>query len=182
MGKSKGPRAKPRQDSPPQPPPQKPGPGKPENRFLRLWKLFWAVVGPLIAAGSAAANFTPDLSISTSVNVDPTQTFGTQFAVTNIGRIPVRDLSFSCGLRGREIHIGVLSLNPINIAGVNYLPAGATVTRSCFNESKDVLGADLEVQVHYRWPVLPTGGTKSVLFVPVRTTTGFVMVPSYQNN
>lgn len=182
MGKSKGPRVRPK-PGPPQPPPQPHhAPEKSENRFIRYWKLFWAVVGPLIAAGSAAANFIPELAVTTSVNLDPAQTFGTGFAVTNIGRIPVRDVSFSCGLRGREIHIGVLGLNPGNIAGVRYLPTGQTVTRSCFDESRDVLGASLDVQVHYKWPVLPITGTKSVLFTPVHTTSGFVMVPNYQTN
>jgi hypothetical protein len=135
---------------------------------------------PLIAAGSAAANFTPDLSIATSANVDPTHTFGMQFPVTNIGGIPVRNLSFSCGLRGRVIAIGSLGMG--NIAPANYPPKGQTVTRSCLNESKEVVGATLVVQVNYQWPVVPIGGTKSVAFVPVHTTNGFVMVPDYQNN
>jgi hypothetical protein len=103
-----------------------------------------------------------------------------QFAVTNIGRIPVRNLRFSCGLQGRVIAIGSLGME--YVAPANYLPTGQTVTRGCFNESKDVVGATLVVQVNYQWPVLPIGGTKSVSFVPVHTTTGFVMVPDYQNN
>jgi hypothetical protein len=178
VGKSKGPRVKRKSEDPRQ---EKDDPIRPENRFFRYWKLFWAIGGPLIAAISTAMNFQPELSITTGANIDPTQTFAMQFAVSNTGRVPVRNLRFSCSLRGGgPVFIG--SMRPGNIAPVQYLPKGQTVTRGCFNESKDIIGATLLVNVNYDWPWLPIiGGAKAVSFVPVKTTTGFVMVPDYQN-
>jgi hypothetical protein len=103
-----------------------------------------------------------------------------QFAVTNTGKVPVRNLRFSCGLRGRTVYIGSLRIG--NISPADYLPRGQTITRTCFNESNDVTDATLVVTVHFDWPVLPVSEAKDVSFVPVRTTNGFVMVPDYQNN
>jgi len=101
-----------------------------------------------------------------------------QFAVTNTGRVPVRNLRFTCALRGQAVFIG--SLRPGNIEPARDLPKGQTITRGCFSESNDIRGASLWVDVTYDWPLLPISATKSVSFVPLKTTAGFVMVPDYQ--
>jgi hypothetical protein len=137
--------------------------------------------GGHIAALSTAWSFQPDLSIATSTNVDPAQTFATEFAVTNTGKVLVRNLRFACALKGSAISMGFLRIGSDTIAPVENLPKGQTVTRGCFKESRDIVGASLLVTVNYDWPILPITGTKATLFVPVKTTSGFVMVPDYQN-
>lgn len=139
------------------------------------WKFCWALGGPVSAAFALA----PKISLAPSVNVDPSQTFGMQFSATNSGSLPAWNVRFSCALPGPAVSIGVLA--PGNISPVPTLPGGATVTRNCFSESRDILGTDLVVKARYEWPLLPRQWETTVRFTAVKTASGYVIVPDYKN-
>ena len=123
--------------------------------FSNSWKLFWAFGGPTLSILGAWAYWHPSLSIASGVNLDPSQSFQTQFVVTNTGHSSIYDVTFFCGLRGEVSVMNDLEVSdPETLMPVATLEGGGTVSRGCFTKSKDITGMMLLVQVRYNLPVL----------------------------
>src|ERR1700757_509233 len=66
-------------------------------KLLRRWQNTWSILGPIVTLISLFFLLKPSVTIEPSVNLDPSQTFATQFLITNRGHVPAYNVQFSCG-------------------------------------------------------------------------------------
>ena len=100
-----------------QPPPdiEQPAP-KPQvspqtQGFSFYWKETWAYIGPVVALVGAWSFWSPAVSIAAGANLDASQKLATEFVVSNVGRVPIYNVTFECDLLGKEMLITELDLD-----------------------------------------------------------------------
>lgn len=147
------------------------------SSFGAVWKDVWAYLGPFFTLVGVWAYWSPSLTITSGVNLDPSQSLQTQFVVTNNGHVPVRDVNLTCGLLSDKVAFDQLdtinnSLRPIAVLG-----PGMTASRGCFSQSQNVTGAILKIEAHYRWPIINRIETVKAFFSALKGRDGNYLVP-----
>ena len=122
---------------------------------------------------------TPQIRVLPSVIIDPQNSFGTQLAIVNQGRIPVYDLHFSCNVNsdapnGIIRNLGIQAGPPISIFWPNQ-----TATRNC-SIMIAVENAKVYAMVRYRWPIIGWHTTAPFLFALRKGSSGFFLVPDVE--
>lgn len=143
------------------------------------WKIFWAVVGPLIALAGLWFNLAPSLSVYAGVNIDQSQMYSTQIMIDNKGKTNIYDLSFECviGPGGGSIHIDLLEMHSSDISSVKVLAPGQQVTKACARSSLVNGNNALKFVTKFRWPLLGWQDSKSVTFDIKKGPPGYFLVP-----
>jgi hypothetical protein len=160
-------------------------PQTPKPRRLRslgggawgTWKAFWAFAGPLMASTTFYSFLAPNISIESSVNLDPSQPLATQFLISNRGHLSVFDVRFSCAFNGRSVYIGHFVAGNSTLKPVHQLEPKASVTRGCAIESSDVSIPDVVVTAFYKLPLLGLETSQSAHFSVRKGAPGFFLVP-----
>lgn len=147
-----------------------------------MWQEFWSVVGPIFVLITFYSNFTPAIAIGPSVNLDKAQTYSTQILITNTGRVPVYDLTFSCLFGGPTGRMDVYRLGddsePDDLAPVQRLAAGQPITKACATTS-DVGGNNqLTFVVNFKWPLIGYRDSRTAFFEIKEGREGHFLLPS----
>jgi hypothetical protein len=148
------------------------------------WKSSWVVLGPVFALITFYSSFTPTISITPGPSLDKTQTYSTQILITNIGRVPIYDLSFGCGFGSGPGTMRVVNLEGLgnDLAPVQKLAPGQPTTRSCAVASNVQGSNSLTFTVRFKWPLVGwlSGwqDSKSVRFDVKEGRDGKFLVPS----
>jgi hypothetical protein len=142
------------------------------------WQVSWALLGPIFGY----LNFAPAISITPGPNLDKTQTYSTQIFITNTGKVPVYDLSFSCVFGGATGRMDVRNLaddsQPDDLAPVQRLAAGQPITKACATTS-DVGGNNrLTFVVNFKWPLIGYRDSRAAVFDVKEGPEGHFLLPS----
>jgi hypothetical protein len=152
---------------------------RPQLRAWGLWKTAWAFIGPIVGLITFYTNFTPAISIAPGVNIDKTQTFSTQLLVTNTGRVPVYNLTFSCGFGSSNLMvIKHLETHIQDIAPIPKLIAGQSVSKACAYRSEMFGNLRLNFTVTFEWPIIGATDTKTASFIVKEGPDGYFLLPS----
>ena len=111
------------------------------QQVWKVWQVFWAFGGPIIAVNGLWFTMTPSIAIEPSVNIDPAKIYATQILVTNRGHVPVYDVKVDCGIGmggGQTVLNGIM--HRPDIRPIACLDAGEAITRSCDVGSIDIQG------------------------------------------
>jgi hypothetical protein len=98
-------------------------------RFWRWWQFAWAVLGPIFALTGFIYTMWPQVTITTSPTLDPTDPLGTLFVISNSGRLPVRALQFGCQIAAAQMWLQ--RITTAELQAVAELKPGQQVTRRC---------------------------------------------------
>jgi hypothetical protein len=120
----------------------------------------------------------PKITIQASVNASPNEAFGTQFAVTNQGNVPVIDVRFSC--RVDASGQATLSNVVITRTAASVLWPGRTTTQNCGIGAIIDLNARVHVSVNYRWPIYFIKSTSQSYFRGLKGSAGYFLVPDVE--
>jgi hypothetical protein len=145
----------------------------------------WVVGLSLIAILQFAYAFKPSLTIDAGPNLDIRDPLRTLIRITNVGRIRLNKLEFSCILlpSHNKFKSNVPGQEPVTV-----LAPGASATRDCAAHSghgdirmkiPDPLDLRLDVIVDYEWPFLGWSDqeTKHFSTRQNRNTGEFILVP-----
>jgi hypothetical protein len=149
------------------------------SRLWKIWEVFWAFTGPIIAVIALWFEMRPLVTVEPSVNIEPTNLYATQILITNRGHVPVYGVHFGCGIGaggGRTVFSG--TLRPPDIRPIARLDAGQAITRSCDVGQIDIQGnSRLSFEMSYAWPLIGWLETKRVLFDVKKGAPGYFLVP-----
>jgi hypothetical protein len=159
------------------------------KRRWEIWKTGWAFLGPIVGLITFWYNFTPSLMISAGSNIDKTQRYSTQVIITNTGRVPIYDLTFTCGfifltegqVWGKHMKFDIQDKSP-----VPRLNPGEPIGKACASQSEleGNAGLGLSFKVNFRWPFIGywplIGGqdSKTAFFEVKSGHEGYFLVPS----
>ena len=134
------------------------------SRLLIGWEKFWAFAGPLVSILSLAQYYWPAISITTGANLRPRDLFQTDFIVTNTGHTSVYDVSFTCGLIGTSVAIGVVTNEGNDLAKIPELLPNHPASRGCFGRSLMAGGPWIKVSADYKWPLIGRVSRETAFF------------------
>ena len=145
--------------------------------FGPAWKGFWSYAGPLFTLLGLWVYWTPNVAITSGVNLDPLQQLQTQFVVTNIGHVSVYHLAFTCTVIGDNLQIGELKSTYGSLQPMAALRPGDAASRGCFTKSFDVSGTALKVEAHFIWPLINRPDMAIAYFSVRKGASGTFLVP-----
>jgi hypothetical protein len=145
----------------------------------RYWQLVWAVLGPILAVTSFVYAMWPQVTITTFPTLDPNDPLGTQFLISNNGRLPVRDLQFGCQVAAAQMWLQ--RITTADLQAVAELNPGQQVTRRCSVQATFTGNVEVNVVVGYRWPVIDRQEILPVHFSGRKGAQGYVLVPDITN-
>jgi len=155
------------------------------GKWRRLYRLLLRL-GKIASAISAIGAFillaAPQVRVLPSVVTDPQNTFGTQLAIVNLGRVPVFDLSFSCNVVNAQVAGGGPAMNNVSVTGpsIGNLWPNQTATRNC-SIAMDSPNTSVYAIIKYRWPIYFFTGEASFYFTARRGSAGYFLVPDVRN-
>lgn len=142
---------------------------------MRRWKVFWAIVGPIMTAANIAYAFLPSISIELGTNLNSEKPFQTLFVITNTGRAPAWWLAFQCSpaAAGMTISTIIGRIQPLGTLGAN-----EQVTRTCIVETTDFHEpATLTMTVYYTVPIIGWPRTSTKRFDVEKGANGYFLTP-----
>ena len=149
------------------------------RQVWKVWHVFWAFVGLIIAVNGLWFTMTPSIAIEPSVNIDPANIYATQTVVINLGRVPVYDVKSDCVIGtggGQTVLNGIM--NRPDIPPIARLDAGEAITRSCDVGSIDIQGnTRIQFEASFAWPIIGGRETKQVIFDVKKGTPGYFLAP-----
>lgn len=155
------------------------------EKYFGFWKNFWAFAGPLFTILGLGNYYTPSVTITSGVNLDPKQSLQTQFLVTNSGNVRVHDLIFACTFKalvmpGSTASIGVDGAKLLT--KIDELNPKSTISKGCFTQSNTAEGTVLRVVNWFRWPLINYQDRVEAYFVVRKGSDGFFLVPDSPPN
>jgi len=154
------------------------------GRWRRLYRLMLRA-GKIASAISAVGAFillvTPQIRVLPSVVIDPQNTFGTQFAIVNQGRVPVFDLRFICHIDAKASQIGLV-INDASFSGppIKALWPNQTATRNC-PVNMAASETSIDAIIGYRWPFYFLSTAVPFYFTARKGSAGYFLVPDVKN-
>jgi len=139
-------------------------------------------VGRITKAASAISSVVaavllliPKLSITSGVNLEPRNAFGTQFLIKNEGHVPVFHVLFSCKVVKSENFSDVSFIDPNN--DVKILWPGETITGDCLVSASQSGETLVDTITSYNWPIWIIPSKQINHFSGRHGSAGFALVP-----
>jgi hypothetical protein len=167
MGKSKGPRVRPKPtgtaggDPPSPPPPNSPSPNRrppPRNEhpFWSWWKFVWGVIGAPTTAVAFAVSYWPHVKLETSINVDPDQTLASELVVTNVSPLPIFNVRLKVDLKTlyRPTIMVTGNISARSVEPIAELRPRQQVAKRIVGSSNAIDIPYVLVNVTYEWPLV----------------------------
>jgi hypothetical protein len=139
--------------------------------FYRTGKIV-AIVASMI---SALLLITPKISVTPGINIDPMDTFPTNFAIKNEGHVPIYNLEFSCNINAAYTFSNVRVTN----SPVSELWPGSTATRNCAVMASGVPTPNVKIDAfaRYWWPFFIWSSMEKIHFEGKHGKAGYFLVP-----
>jgi hypothetical protein len=139
--------------------PQPKQPAKPEQwpRLKKVWSFVlkvWKGFASTAAAVALIYGLSPHMTIDPSVNLDSGDLLGTQFTITNVGRLSAHNVTFACRF---DVPPNIADIRSENIGRtIPVLQGGRKVTRGCNSSIRNFpYLAKVEYTVRYYLPFVP---------------------------
>lgn len=142
------------------------------------WQAVWGLIGPIISLVSVCFWLQPAITIEPTASLDRSETFATQFKVTNTGHVPVYNVHFRCEY-GFPLSFGSPGLD---MTGNSFAPAavlspGGAITRSCADTSSHDVGTpNMQITTLYKWPIIGNTVSGAAFFRVVKGNDGYFLL------